>query len=164
MPLFSRISSDSKVYGQGKLSILKRLEKSKAAREKTDVFLQKDRTPEAIWEAGIRIFVKLYGRKNPAWWTDLRYLKYIKMVSSSATIKPVSLPPAERAMFYAYRVYFCSGKQCSCHSNGLKYVADCGGCRETECQNGVTSELIVEGRNDMEDGFDNNIFDNIFGL
>ena len=38
----------------------------------------------------------------------------------------------------------CSGKQCSCRSNGLKCVAACGGCRGTECQNCVTVELFEE--------------------
>ena len=57
----------------------------------------------------------------------------------------------------------CSGKQCSWHSNGLKCVAACGNSRGTECENGVT-ELPAEGENDFKDGFDNNIFDNIFDL
>ena len=39
---------------------MKLLEKSKAERMKPDVFLLKDRTPETICEAGIRIFVILY--------------------------------------------------------------------------------------------------------
>ena len=56
-----------------------------------------------------------------------------------------------------------SGKQCCCHSNDLNNVAVCRGCRGTECQNDVTSELLVEGQTDIEDRFDNNIFD-IFGL
>ena len=50
----------SAVQAQGKLSILRTLEKSKAARGKADVFLQKDRTPEAICETGIRISALLY--------------------------------------------------------------------------------------------------------
>ena len=54
----------------------------------------------------MRIFFKLYGRKNSASLTDLRHLKHMKMISSSATVKPESLPPTERAMFYAHRVHF----------------------------------------------------------
>ena len=34
----------------------------------------------------------------------------------------------------------CSGKQCSCRSNGLKCVAACEGCCGTECQNGEAAE------------------------
>ena len=38
----------------------------------------------------------------------------------------------------------CSGKQCSCRSNGLRCIAPCGGCRGTECQNCVAVELFEE--------------------
>ena len=58
----------------------------------------------------------------------------------------------------------CSGKQCSCHSNGLKCVNACRSCRRTEHQNGGTFELLVEGQNDIEDRFHNNNFHNSFGL
>ena len=53
--------------------------------------------------------------------------------------------------------------QCSFHSNAFKCVAACGGCRGTECQNCVTVELFQEEQNNIEDEFDNNIFDNVFG-
>ena len=53
-------------------------------------------------------------------------------------------------------------EQCSCRFNGLKCVAACGGCRGTECQNCVTVELFQEEENNIEDEFDNNIFD-VFG-
>lgn len=51
----------------------------------------------------------------------------------------------------------CSGKQCSWHSNGLKCVAASGSSRGTECENGVTSELLAEEENDIKNGCDNNI-------
>ena len=38
------------------------------------------------------------------------------------------------------------------------------GYRGTKCQNGVTSELLVEAQNDIEDRLDSNNFDNIFSL
>ena len=58
----------------------------------------------------------------------------------------------------------CSGKQCSCRSNGLRCIAPCGGCRGTECQNCVAVELFEEEKkNNIEDELDNNIFDNVFG-
>ena len=49
---FSGCDTTSVVYGQGKLSILKLLEKSKTAREEADVFLQKNVLQEAVCEAG----------------------------------------------------------------------------------------------------------------
>ena len=58
-----------------KLSILKLLEKSKAARGKADVFLQEGRTPEAICETGIKLFTLFYCGKD----SDLRYLKYMSL-------------------------------------------------------------------------------------
>ena len=58
---FRECGTVSDVYEQGKLSILKLLKKSKAEREEAYVFLAKGRTPEAIFKAGIRIFVELYG-------------------------------------------------------------------------------------------------------
>ena len=71
-----------------KLSMLKFLDKSKAARRKADVFLQKGRTPETICEAVIRILVTLYCGKGSDSLTDLAHLKYIKMALSSRTVKP----------------------------------------------------------------------------
>ena len=53
----------------------------------------------------------------------------------------------------------CSGKQCSCRSNGLKCVATCEGCQGSECQIYVTVELFEEEENNIEDEFDNNMFD-----
>ena len=61
---FGGCDTTSLVYGQGKLSILKLLEKSKAAREEADVFLQKNVSPEAVCEAGRKIFVILFGGKK----------------------------------------------------------------------------------------------------
>ena len=57
----------------------------------------------------------------------------------------------------------CIGKQCSWRSNGGKCVAACGGCWRTECQNCITVELFDEEENNIEDEFDNKIFDNDFG-
>ena len=165
---------------QGKLSRLKLLEESKDAREEADVFLQNNVSPEAVYIAGRKMFVMLYGGKNSDSLTYLRYIKYMKMASSAAKVKPESLLPTEQAaMFCIYRIYFqlhkwntlmestldpkywgwrlegnlmvpvltdqepapdellkvircncqatskylCSGKQCSCRSNGLRCVA-----------------------------------------
>ena len=63
--VFSGWDTTSAAYGQGKLPILKLLKKSKGAREEADVFLQKNRTPETIYEAGARI---LYCGKDSIYW------------------------------------------------------------------------------------------------
>lgn len=77
---FSVCNTTSELYGQGKLSILKFLERFKAARDEVDVLLQEDTIQETICENGIRIFVMLYRGKDS--FIDLKYLKYIKMASS----------------------------------------------------------------------------------
>ena len=51
---FGECKTISAAYGQGKLSVLKLLEKFKAAREETHVFLQKDKTAETIRETRIK--------------------------------------------------------------------------------------------------------------
>ena len=77
--IFSGCDTASAGYGQGKLSILKLLEKSKAGREETDVFLQKNVSPELVYRAGRKIFVILYGGKNPDSLTYLRYIKWLHL-------------------------------------------------------------------------------------
>ena len=49
----------------------------------------------------------LYCEKDSDSLTDLRYLQYMKMASSSRTIKPEGLPLTKgAAMFHPYRLYF----------------------------------------------------------
>ena len=48
-----------------------------------------------------------YGGKNSDSLTYLRYIKYMKMASSVANVKPNSFPPTEQAaVFHIYWVYF----------------------------------------------------------
>ena len=71
------------------------------------MFLQNNVSPEAVCEAGRKIFVMLYGGKNAYSLTYLRYIKYMKMPLSAANVKPKSLPVTEQAaMFHIYGVYF----------------------------------------------------------
>ena len=79
---FSGCDTTSSVYAQGKLPILKLLEKFKVAMEETDVFSQKARIPERICEAGIRTIVMLYCGKDSDSLAVLRYLKQMKMALS----------------------------------------------------------------------------------
>ena len=48
------------------------------------------------FDAGVIIYVIRYCGEDSDSLTDLRYLKYMKMVSSSRTIKSESLPPTSR--------------------------------------------------------------------
>ena len=77
---FGGCETTSADHGQGKLLVMKLLEKSKAASRKTGLFLLKGKTLEAIYEAAKRIFViKLYCGKDSDSLTDLRYLKYVNI-------------------------------------------------------------------------------------
>ena len=91
-----------------RVSIMKFLEKSKAARRRTEVFLQKDRRSDKVCEAGMRMFVMIYcGKYSRKDLNGLRSFKYIKVTPSSRNIKPQSLYPVEWApISYAYWVYF----------------------------------------------------------
>ena len=100
---FGGCDTTSAVHGQGKSSILRLLEKSTTAREEANHFLKKDASPEEINVAGSKLLVSLYGGKTSDSLTELRYLHYMKMSSSSAAIKPENLPPTERAAMYHFR-------------------------------------------------------------
>ena len=89
------------------MSILKLIEKHNVARKVADVFLSRSSSPEAVAEAGTKLFVMLYSGKHSDTLSSLRYSKYMKMASGSTSVKPGSLPPPERAAhFHALRVYF----------------------------------------------------------
>ena len=69
-------------------------------------FLKQSSTTEEVGEAGHKIFVMLYGGKDSGTLTRLRYLKYMKIASSSSAIKHRKLPPSERAAwFHSLRVF-----------------------------------------------------------
>ena len=57
------------------------------------MFSQKGRVAKIICETGIIIFAMVYYGNDQDSLTYLRYLMYMKMDSSSRTIKPESLPP-----------------------------------------------------------------------
>ena len=49
----------------------------------------------------------LYGGKSSDSLADLRYAKYMKMVSEYVTIKPETMPPTtSAAAFHAYRAFY----------------------------------------------------------
>ena len=64
-------------------------------------------TKDNVKEAGEKLFLMLYGGKSSDSLVDLRYAKYMKMVSESVTIKPETLPPtASAAAFHVYRAFY----------------------------------------------------------
>ncbi len=55
---------------------------------------------EIIGEAGCKLFILMYGRKKNDSLSNLRYVKYMQMVTSSKKIEPHELPPTARAAFF----------------------------------------------------------------
>ena len=55
--------------------------------------------------------------------------------------------------------------KCSCRLNGLNCVAACGNCRSIEYEN-INKEHFLDDENnkDVDDEFDDNIFENLFGV
>ena len=54
--------------------------------------------------------------------------------------------------------------RCSCRQNGLKCVAACGNCRGTECENIDREVVPTEDHANLNQEFDDNIFENLFGV
>ena len=78
---FGGCDTTSAVYGQGKLSILRLLDKNIDARKLVDVFLNKNSTPEEVGNAGLQLFVMLCGGKESDNLSKLRHIKYLNMSS-----------------------------------------------------------------------------------
>lgn len=100
---FGGCDTTSSIYGKGKTSILRLLEKSKDARQEADIFLKENCSPQVICTAGTKLFVQIYGGKSSDSLDELRYLNYMKMSLSSANIKPENLPPTQAAANYHIR-------------------------------------------------------------
>ena len=104
---FTGCDTTSAVFDQGKASIIKLFEKSPEARKIAGTFLKTDTTQDVVGEAGLKLFVLLYGGKSSDTLSSLRFTKYLKMTSVSSALKPEKLPPSERAAwFHSHRVYF----------------------------------------------------------
>ena len=104
---FGRCNTTSAVHGLGKVCFLRLLEKSAYARKLVDVFICPTSTKDNIKEAGEKLFLMLYGGKSPDSLADLRYAKYMKVVSKSVTVKRKTLPPTvSAAAFHAYRAFY----------------------------------------------------------
>ena len=104
---FTGCDATSAIFDQGKASIIKLFEKSPEARKIAGTFLKTDATQDEVGEAGLKLFVLLYGGKSSDTLSSLRFAKYLKMTSVSSALKPEKLPPSERAAwFHSHRVYF----------------------------------------------------------
>ena len=58
-------------------------------------------TADQVGKAGIRLFINLYGSKKEDSLRNLRYTKFMEMVSTRKTsTEPQKLPPTERSAYY----------------------------------------------------------------
>ena len=91
----------SATFGHGKTSLLKRIEESKEIQQLSSLISEHSATAEQTGEAGRRLFVITYGGKQEDSLNNLRYTKFMEMVSSSkASLDPQTLSPTERAAHY----------------------------------------------------------------
>ena len=96
-----------------KLSIFRLLSIQQKQKKKFDssrssrLFCDSNVTPEQIGAPGLRMFVLLHGEKDTDNLSSLRYAKYMKMASTTLSLKPEKLPPTNRAAyFYFLLVYY----------------------------------------------------------
>ena len=68
--------------------------------------MSQNASSEEIGEAGMKMFILLYGGKDEDDLCKLRYNQYTKMTAGTNRINPSKLPPSERAAyFHSLRVY-----------------------------------------------------------
>ena len=98
---WSGCDTTSATFGQGKTSLLKKIQKTEELQQISMVMSDPDATVEQVGEAGIRLFVIMYGGKQSDSLNNLRYAKFMEIVSlNKATLDPQKLPPTERAAFF----------------------------------------------------------------
>ena len=91
----------SAIYGQGKLSIMKKLQESTVVQGISSVFCNVTSSETEIAEAGTRLLVMLYGGKGQEDLTTLRHATYTRMLAKCSTRpRPEALPPTTRAAYY----------------------------------------------------------------
>ena len=100
---WSGCDTTSATFGHGKTTLLKKLKASEVIQEISSVLCNPNALQEEIGQAGLRLFVILYGGKQQDSLNGLRYAKFMEMVSSSKTsIDPQKLPPTERTAYFHY--------------------------------------------------------------
>ena len=103
---FSGCDTTSGIFEKSNTSILKLIEKSPEAQARATKFLVKGISQEEVGNAGIELFVLLYGGKIGDSLQILRYASYMKMAASATKVNPSKLPPTERtAYFHSLRAY-----------------------------------------------------------
>ena len=92
---WSGCDTTSSTFGHGKLTIIKYLKEKEEVRNISKIFCDLNASHLEITEAGIRLFLLLYGAKQTSLRVQ-RYTTYNRLNSFSKTkVKPEKLPPTE---------------------------------------------------------------------
>jgi hypothetical protein len=99
-------NTTSATFGQGKLALMKKLKQSAEIHELASIINDEEADSGRVGEAGCKLFVIIYGGKKNDSLSNLRYVKYMQMVTTSKKIEPHKLPPTARAAyFHSLRVH-----------------------------------------------------------
>ena len=97
---WSGCDTTSATFGQGKVSLMKKLKQSEEIQRISQLMMDPGATDEQIGEAGVRLFVIVYGGKKEDSLNTLRYAKFMEMIVSTKKLDPYKLPPTARAAYY----------------------------------------------------------------
>lgn len=100
MHAWTGCDTTSATFGHGKLALLRKLKQSTEIQSVASIMSDVEADPEEIGKAGCKLFVLMYGGKKHDSLSDLRYVKYMQMVTSSKKVEPHKLPPTTRAAFF----------------------------------------------------------------
>ena len=79
---------------------MKKIKQSKDVQMIAELIMDHSATTEQVEEAGVQLFVIVFGGKQSDSLNTLRYAKYMEMVASAKHIDPQKLPPTARAAHY----------------------------------------------------------------
>ena len=98
---WSGCDTTSATFGQGKICLMKKIKQSKNVQMIADLMMDHSATTEQVGEAGVQLFVIVFGGKQPDSLNTLDMLrKYMEIVASAKNIYPQKLPPTIRAAYY----------------------------------------------------------------
>ena len=97
---WSGCDTTSATFGQGKVSLMKRLKQSEEIQIISQLMIDPAATAEQIGEAGICLFVIAYGGKRSDSLNTHCYAMYMEMAASTKKLDPHKLPPTARAAYY----------------------------------------------------------------
>ena len=103
---FGGCDTVSGIHEKSNNSVYKLLKNNSVAKNLASKFMSQNASREEIGEAGMKMFILLYGGKDEDDLCKLRYNQYMKMTAGTNRINPSKLPPSERAAyFHSLRVY-----------------------------------------------------------